>query len=92
MNHISLDELVQNKTIFPTMVIPHANDGSASHAVVVADDIIFDATLSYAMKLCRESFEWICGKHGVGGIERALRFDKPDKTEKRYMRTMLKNW
>jgi hypothetical protein len=46
----------------------------------------------HAMKLCRESFEWICGKHGVGGIEMALRFDKPDKTEKRYTRTMLKNW
>jgi hypothetical protein len=58
----------------------------------VVDDIIFDATLSHAMKLCRESFEWICGNHGVGGIERALRFDKPDKTEKRYTRTMLKNW
>jgi hypothetical protein len=44
MNRISLDELVQNKTIFPTMVIPRANDESASHAVVVVDDIIFDAT------------------------------------------------
>jgi hypothetical protein len=92
MNRISLDELVQNKTIFPTVVIPRANDRSASHAVVVVDDIIFDASLSHAMKLCRESFEWICGKHGVGGIERALHFDKPDKTEKRYTRTMLKNW
>jgi hypothetical protein len=57
MNHLSLDELVQNKTIFPTMVIPRANDGSASHAVVVVDDLIFDATQSHAIKLCRESFE-----------------------------------
>jgi hypothetical protein len=63
MNRISLDELVQNKTISPTMVIPRANDGSASHAVVVVDDIIFDATQSHAMKLSRDSFEWICGKH-----------------------------
>jgi hypothetical protein len=44
------------------------------------------------MKLCRESFEWICGKHGVGGIERALPFEKPDKTERRYARTIAKNW
>jgi hypothetical protein len=56
------------------------------------DDIIIDATLSHAMKLCGIGFQWICGKHGVGGIERALRFDNSDKTEKRYMRTMLKNW
>ncbi len=92
MNCLSLEELVQNKSIFPTMVIPRANDGSASHAVVVVDDIIFDATQSYALKLCQESFEWICGKDGVGGIERAVRFKKPEKTEKRYGRTMRKNW
>jgi hypothetical protein len=39
MNHLSLDELVQNKTIFPTMVIQRANDRSASQAVVVVDDL-----------------------------------------------------
>jgi hypothetical protein len=74
------------------MVILRANDGSASHALVVVDALIFDATQSHAMKLCRDSFEWICGKYGVGGIERALRFEKPDKTERRYARTMAKNW
>jgi hypothetical protein len=58
----------------------------------VVDDIIFDATQSHAMKLCRENLEWICGKHGMGEIKRALRFEKPDKTEKRYARTMVKNW
>jgi hypothetical protein len=92
MNHLSLDELVQNKTIFPTTVIRRANDGSASRAVVVVDHLIFDATQSHAMKLCRESFKWLCGKHGDGGIERALRFEKPDKTERRYARAMAKNW
>jgi hypothetical protein len=72
MNCLSLEELVQDKTIFPTITIPRANDGSASHAVVVVDGIIFDATQSHAMQLCQKSFEWICGKNGVGGIERAL--------------------
>ena len=56
MNRISFDELVQNKTIFPTVVIPRANDGSASHAVVVVDDIIFDATLSHVMKIMQVKF------------------------------------
>jgi hypothetical protein len=92
MNRLSLDELVQNKTRFPTVVIPHANDGSASHAVVVVDDIIFDATQSHAMKLCKGSFDWICGKGGIGAIERALRFEMPHQTKKRYARTMTKNW
>jgi hypothetical protein len=66
INRLSLEELVQDKTIFPTMVIQRTNDGSASHAVVVVDDIIFDATQSHALKLCQETFEWICGKNGVG--------------------------
>jgi hypothetical protein len=92
MNRLSLDELVQNKTRFPTLVIPRANDGSASHAVFVVDDIIFDATQSHAMKLCKESFDWICGKGGIGDIERALRFEMPHQTKKRYARAMTKNW
>jgi hypothetical protein len=92
MNRLSVEELVQNKTIFPTMIIPRANDGLASHTVIVVDDIIFDATQCHGINLCRESFEWICGKNGVGGIERALPFKKPDKIEKRYARTMAKNW
>jgi hypothetical protein len=74
------------------VVILHANDGSASHAFVVVDDIIFDATQPHALKLCRKSFEWICGKHGMGDIERALCLEKPYKTEKRYVRIMAKNW
>jgi hypothetical protein len=48
---LSIEELIQNKT---TLVILHANYGSASHAVVVMDNIILDATQSHAMKLCRE--------------------------------------
>jgi hypothetical protein len=91
MNRLSLDKLVQNKRVFQTMVIPRANDGSTSHAVVVVDDSIFNAIQSHAMKFRRETFKWICGKQGVGEIERALRFEKLDKTEKRYARTMAKN-
>jgi hypothetical protein len=91
-NRLSVDELIRNKTIFPTLVIPRANDGSASHAVVVVDDLIFDATQLHAMKLCRASFDWICGKRGVGDIEMALRFERPFNTKKRYTRSMNKNW
>jgi hypothetical protein len=92
MNQLSLDELVQNKTRFPTVVIPRVNDGSASHAVVVVDNIIFDATQSHAMKLCKGSFDWTYGKGGIGAIERALHFEMPHETKKRYARTMTKNW
>jgi len=91
-NRLSIEEIIQNKTMFPTVIIPRGNDGSASHAVVVVDDIIFDATQSYALKLSRESLDWICGACGMGDIATALRFERPVKTKERYTRTIQKNW
>jgi hypothetical protein len=73
------------------MVIPCANDGSASHTIVVVHDINFKATRSHAMKLCRESLDLICGLCGMGDIEMALHFERPVKTKKRYARPK-KNW
>ena len=90
--HISIDELIDNKTKYPTVVIPRGNDGSASHAVVVVDDIIFDATQLRALKLSRESFDWICGERGCGDIATALRFHRSVSTKKVYNRTIEKNW
>jgi hypothetical protein len=48
---LSIDELIQNKTSFPTVVILHGNDGSPSNTLVVVDNIIVDATQSQALKL-----------------------------------------
>ncbi len=91
-NHLSITKLVETKTRFPTMVIPRGHDGSASHAIVVVDDLIFDATQLYAMKLCQQSLDWICGKCGIGDIELALRFWQPSNTKRRYERPIQKNW
>ena len=91
-NRLTIDELIESKTRFLTLVIPRANDGSASHAVVVVDDIIFDATQICAIKLCKEGLDWICGECGMGDIEMALRFERPVKTKKKYARTMKRNW
>jgi hypothetical protein len=91
-NRLTIDGLIESKTRFLTLVIPRANDGSASHAVVVVDDIIFDATQIWAIKLCKEGLDWICGECGMGDIEMALRFERPVKTKKKYARTMKRNW
>jgi hypothetical protein len=98
VHHIVTMEAVYNnplmssskKTSYPTVIITRANDGSASDAVVEVDDIIFDATRSHAMQLCKESFDWICGKGGIGDIERAPRFERPHQTKKRDARAI--NW
>ena len=73
---LSIEELVHNKTRFPTIVVPYGNDGSTNHAfVIVIDDIIFDSTQVVAMKLCRESLDWICGPSGMAKIAVAIRFN-----------------
>jgi hypothetical protein len=72
---LSIEDLIMTKTRFPTVIFPVANDGSANHAVVVIDDLIFDSTQAYALKLCRESLDWICGDMGIASINVCLRFN-----------------
>jgi hypothetical protein len=72
---MSMADLLLAKTIYPTVVVPEATDFQTSHAVCVVDDLIFDSTQSFALKLQKKSMDWICGKklecHSVRG---ALRF------------------
>ena len=73
---MTLQDLLQNKSPFPTLVIPRGNDMSVNHAICVVDDIIFDSTQPKALWLTRESLDWICGKQGCEGIHMALRFER----------------
>ena len=71
---ITLQEVLDVVTPFPTIVIPCGNDDSVNHAVCVVDDLIFDSTQPYALKLTRQSFDWICGDGGCGSVYLVLRF------------------
>ena len=62
-NHKKMFCLLKNcvqKTPFVTIVIPQMKNGNQNHAFTVVDDLIFDSTQSHAMKLTKESIEWIC--------------------------------
>ena len=48
-------------TEFPTVVVPQGRDGSVNHAVCIVDDLVFDSTQPKALKLCRETLDWVCG-------------------------------
>ena len=80
MKKLTIKDLVKNKTIYPTLVIPSGNDGSTGHAVCVVDDLIFDSTQENALKLCRESLDWICGRYGCKELYVAIRFHQPSKS------------
>ena len=58
----------------PTIVIPLLADGTASHAFCVVDDLIFDASFPFALKLQKESVDWIFNETQVS-IFYALRFN-----------------
>ena len=63
-------------TPFPTVLIPIGADGSVNHAVCLVDDLIFDSTLTYALKCTPESMDWICTGQcgGFVGVQQAIRF------------------
>ena len=37
---MTIEELVDKKTIYPTLVIPFGNNGSTGHAICIVDDLI----------------------------------------------------
>jgi hypothetical protein len=80
IKNLSIEDLITTRTRFPTIIIPLGNDGSYNHAVVVIDDIIFYSTQEFALKLCRESLDWICGDKGIASTYIALRFNRGNAT------------
>ena len=50
---------------------------------MVINDLIFDSTQAYAMKLCRESLDWICEDMGFDVIDVALRLNRGHGTKKK---------
>ena len=89
---INLDELCHLNSPFPFVAILRGRDGSTNHAVTIVDDIIFDSTLEYAMKLRIQSFHWICGIGGCDGIHTGIHFNDNYNYKKRFVRECKKNW
>jgi hypothetical protein len=58
---LTMKDLLENPTPYPTVVIPVRRNGYCSHCVCVVDDLIFDSITPYALRLHEDSFEWIFG-------------------------------
>jgi hypothetical protein len=89
---VSIQDLLEKQTRFPTVVIPFGRDGSNNHSFVVVDDLIFDSTQPCAMKLCHGSLDWICGNDGMGSIDVAMRFNAGHGTKGKLSHKETKNW
>lgn len=92
---IKIKDITDNKTKFPTIVIPIGKDYSTNHAVCVVDDLIFDSTQQFALKLKVGAFNWIVGcEEGIESIYGAVRFCRPKEKRynKLYIHEMRSNW
>jgi hypothetical protein len=85
-------QFLEERTPYPTVVIPLCTDGSVSHAFCAVDDLIFDSTQVKALKLREDSLDWICGASGCQNIYLALRFNYAHQTKAKFERCMRKNW
>jgi hypothetical protein len=90
---LRVNDLIRCKTPYLTVVSPKGVDGLADHAVCVVDDIVFDARLSHALKLCDETLMWVCGPKGVSELGSVHRFCLPHGVKKRkHEHEMRRNW
>jgi hypothetical protein len=86
------DEIVPH----PTLIVPVMPDGRASHAFCIVDDLIFESSFPFALKLQRESIEWVYGDPNIE-IYQVIRFNmkcspKGQKVEGVYKRDVKLNW
>lgn len=58
---ITIKDLIQEKTPYPTILVPIGRNGYCGHCVLVVNDIIFDAITPFGLLLIEESFEWVFG-------------------------------
>lgn len=91
IRHITWENLFEERTPYPTIVIPIFPDGNISHAFCVVDDLIFDSTTPYALKLQQESLDWMFNNSTVR-INRMIRFNNKYATNAVYERTVRSNW
>ena len=74
LKRLTWKKLFTKLTPYPTIIVPVRTNGDYSHAFCVIDDLIFDSSTPYALKLNMESVKWIFENDNVK-ILRAYRFN-----------------
>jgi len=93
---LTWDELFTNLTPYPTIVIPVVPGQKPNHAFCVVDDLIFDSTTQFSLKLQYDSVLWLCNESD-SSIFLALRFktkfSPPGKRiTQKYTRQVVHHW
>jgi hypothetical protein len=91
--NISVSNLIRCLTPYLTVVHPKGNDSSADHVICVVDNLVFDTRFSHALKLCEDTFKWVCGPKGVCQLGHVIRFCQPHGVKRtKHERIMSHNW
>jgi hypothetical protein len=91
------DTLFTDITPYPTIVVPvNKASGRMTHAFCVVDDLIFDASTPFALKLNMKSVNWIFDGEEVE-IYKAFRYEQKvsppgQKVEGKYERPVTYHW
>jgi len=90
------EQLFRDITPYPTVIIPISNQGIATHAFCVVDDLIFDSITPMALKLQQQSVDWVFNDAEMH-IFVALRFNtkisqKGQKIKEKYRRKVTYHW
>lgn len=96
VRRITWDTLFNEIVPHPTVIIPVGPDGTPTHAFCIVDDLIFDSTTPYALKLKKESVDWIYNDNETQ-IYEAYRFNmkcspKGAIVEETYRRDVTLHW
>ena len=73
-------DILKNRSMWPTLCVLKSSDNSASHAVTVVENYIFDSNLSHALELNKKNLDWCCSDYNCEetfqGVHSAYRFEK----------------
>jgi hypothetical protein len=93
---LSWTELFTFLTPYPTIIVPILPNGDTTHAFCVVDDLIFDASTPFALKLHMDSVSWIF-KNEMVDLHQAYRFckrwsPKNQRTKGEYKHKVTQHW
>jgi hypothetical protein len=62
-------DVLNNRSIWPTLCVLKGSDGGINHAVTVVENYIFDGNCQHALPLTIQSLNWCCSSDEIRDVE-----------------------
>jgi hypothetical protein len=71
-------DILEDRSMWPTLCVLKSSDNSASHAITIVENYIFDSNVSHALELNKQNLDWCCSdltcRETFCGVHSAYRF------------------